>query len=55
MGKLNSYNGRFCESEYESAFLSYLETEGWSCLAGNNIPRSSKREVLYADDMEQFL
>lgn len=55
MGKLNSYNGRFCESEYESAFLSYLETEGWSYLAGNNIPRSSKREVLYADDMEQFL
>ena len=55
MGKLNSYNGRFCESEYESAFLSYLETEGWSYLAGNNIPRSSKREVLYIDDMEQFL
>lgn len=55
MGKLNSYNGRFCESEYESAFLSYLETEGWSYLAGNNIPRSSKREVLYSDDMEQFL
>lgn len=55
MVKLKNHNGRFCESEYESAFLSYLETEGWSYLAGNNIPRSSKREVLYADDMEQFL
>ena len=55
MPSIKNYTGRFCESEYESAFLSYLETEGWSYLAGNNIPRSSKREVLYADDMEQFL
>lgn len=55
MAQLQNYTGRFCESEYESAFLSYLETEGWSYLAGNNIPRSSKREVLYIDDMEQFL
>lgn len=55
MSKFQNYTGRFCESEYEFAFLSYLETEGWSYLAGNNIPRSSKREVLYADDMEQFL
>ena len=55
MAKFTNYTGRFCESEYESAFLSYLETEGWSYLAGNNIPRSSKREVLYIDDMEQFL
>lgn len=55
MSKFQNYTGRFCESEYESAFLSYLETEGWSYLAGNNIPRSSKREVLYIDDMEQFL
>ena len=55
MAKFTNYAGRFCESEYESAFLSYLETEGWSYLAGNNIPRGSKREVLYIDDMEQFL
>ncbi len=55
MPSITNYNGHFCESEYESAFLSYLETEGWSYLAGNNIPRSSKREVLYIDDMEQFL
>lgn len=55
MSKFQNYTGHFCESEYESAFLSYLETEGWSYLAGNNIPRSSKREVLYIDDMEQFL
>ena len=55
MSKLQNYNGRFCESEYESAFLSYLEEEGWQYLAGNSVTRSSKRDVLYADDMEQFL
>lgn len=55
MAKLQNYNGRFCESEYESAFLSFLEEEGWQYLAGSSITRGSKREVLYADDLEQFL
>ncbi len=55
MAKLQEYNGHFCESEYEYAFLAFLEAEGWHYLAGNSIPRSSKREVLYTDDMEQFL
>lgn len=55
MAKLQNYNGHYCESEYEYAFLSFLENEGWQYLAGNNIPRSSKRDVLYMDDMEQFL
>ncbi len=55
MAKLQEYNGHFCESEYEYAFLAFLEAEGWHYLAGNSIPRSSKREVLYIDDMEQFL
>lgn len=55
MAKLQNYNGHYCESEYEYAFLSFLEDEGWHYLAGNNISRQSKRDVLYADDMEQFL
>ena len=55
MPTLHNYNGRFCESEYEDAFLSFLEDEGWQYLSGKSIPRSSKREVLYADDLEQFL
>lgn len=55
MAKLQNYNGRFCESEFEATFLSYLETEGWSYLTGSSIPHGSKREVLYADDMESFL
>ena len=55
MTKLQNYNGRYCEQEFEYAFLSFLEDEGWHYLAGNSMPRSSKREVLYLDDMEQFL
>ena len=55
MAKLQNYNGHYCESQFEYAFLSFLEDEGWHYLAGNNISRQSKRDVLYADDMEQFL
>lgn len=55
MARLQNYNGRFCESEYENAFLAFLETEGWQYLAGNSMGRNSKRDVLYADDLEQFL
>ena len=55
MAKLQNYNGRFCESEYEEAFLAHLEAEGWQYLPGGSIPRSSQRDVLYIDDLEQFL
>lgn len=55
MAKLKNYNGRFCEQDFEDAFLTFLEDEGWHYLAGSSIPRSSKREVLYADDFVQFL
>ena len=55
MPKLKNYNGRFCEQAFEDAFLTFLEDEGWHYLAGSSIPRSSKREVLYADDFVQFL
>ena len=55
MPKLQNFNGRYCESDFENAFISHLENEGWQYLSGNSIPRSSKRDVLYTDDMEQFL
>jgi len=55
MANLQNYNGRYCESQFEYAFLSFLEEEGWHYLHGNSIPRENKTAVLYADDMEQFL
>ncbi|MBR5528731.1 MAG: type I restriction endonuclease subunit R, partial [Clostridia bacterium] len=55
MANLQNYNGRYCESQFEYAFLTFLEEEGWHYLHGNSIPRENKTAVLYADDMEQFL
>lgn len=55
MTNLQNYNGHYCESEYEYAFLAFLEEENWQYLAGNRMPRNSRREVLYMDDLEQFL
>lgn len=55
MAKLKKYNGRYCEWEFENAFLDSLEKAGWQYMAGNNITRESQRDVLYIDDLTQFL
>ena len=55
MANLQEYNGRFCESEYEYAFITLLEKEGWQYLQGNKINRQTRRDVLYSDDLENFL
>ena len=55
MAKLKNINGRYFESDYENAFLSFLEEAGWNYLFGGSIPRVSKRDVIYTDDLEQFL
>lgn len=55
MAKLKEYNGRYCESEYEYAFIGFLEAEGWTYTSGNNIKRDTKRDVLIADDFKQFI
>ena len=55
MAKLKNYNGRYCESEYESAFIAFLEAEGWTYSSGGSISRASKRDVLIADDFKNFI
>ena len=55
MSKLKEYNGHFCESEYEYAFIAFLEKEGWQYLQGSKINRQSRMDVLYSDDLESFL
>lgn len=55
MAKLQKYNGYYCESEYEYAFISFLEKEGWNYLLGNDINRSTRREVLIEEDLVKFL
>lgn len=42
MAKLQNFNGKLCESEYEEAFLSYLQEAGWKCLAGSQVVRNKK-------------
>jgi len=53
--KYITVNGRFFESDYESALISLLEGEGWQYIFGEEIPRDSQREVVYADDLLTFL
>ena len=46
MSKLKEFNGRYCESEYEYAFIGFLEQEGWEYLSGIQMPRTYTRDVL---------
>ena len=55
MAKLKNYYGRYCESEYEDAFIGFLEVEGWNYLSGNGIKRTTNRDVLIEDDFKDFL
>lgn len=55
MAKLKDYNGHFCESDFEYAFIGFLEKEGWNYLAGNKINRITKNDVLIADDFKAFI
>lgn len=55
MSKLNEYNGKYCESEYEYAFIGLLEQVGWKYLSGTELPRTYKRDVLNLDDLTEFL
>ncbi len=55
MARLKNYNGHYCESEYEYAFIGFLEKEGWIYSSGNTIAREKKRDVLIADDFKKFI
>ena len=55
MAKLKNINGHFVESDYENALIAFLEREGWQYLYGDSIRRANKKEVLYVDDLLQFL
>ena len=52
---LKNINGHFVESDYENALISFFENEKWQYLFGDSIPRASKKEVIYMDDLLQFL
>ena len=55
MSKLKEFNGRYCESEYEYAFIVFLEQQGWKYLSGTNMSRIYKRDVLNTEDLASFV
>lgn len=55
MAKLKEYNGHYCESEFEYAFIAFLENEGWKYKAGIDIDRLYKSDVLNEAELEEFL
>ena len=55
MAKLQQYNGRFCEYDFENVFIQYLEDAGWTYQAGDDIVRSKLDETLILDDLKTFL
>ncbi len=54
MAKLKNFNGYYCESEYESAFIAMLVDAGWTYTAGNQINRTLG-EVLLKEDFKEFV
>ncbi len=54
MAKLKNYSGRYCESDYENAFIAFLESVGWSYVAGSQISRKYS-DVLIESDCKDFL
>lgn len=55
MAKLKNYNGHYCESDYEYAFLAFLENAGWQYFAGSKVQRRTQRDVLIENDFKAFL
>ena len=55
MSKLTNYNGHYCESEFENAFITYLEQVGWTYTQGDRISRKSKLDVLIEEDFKKFI
>ena len=52
---LINFNGRFCESDFENVFISFLEGAGWTYLSGEDVERKNSREVLISADLHTFL
>ena len=52
---MKEFDGHYCESEYEYAFINFLEKEGWEYKAGIDIKRRYKNDVLNEAELEEFL
>ncbi len=55
MAKLENFNGYYCESEFECAFIAFLESNGWNYSSSDFIKRETKKDVLIEEDFKKFL
>lgn len=55
MDKLKEFNGIYCESDYEYAFIELLKREGWKYLSGKAVKRLKKTDILIVDDFVEFI
>lgn len=55
MNNFKEYSGRFCESDYENALISFLETEGWTYISSTDFSRVTKRDVLLISDLKEYI
>ncbi len=55
MATLKEYKGHYCESEYEYAFLGFLEKENWLYMSGKDIDRERLDDVLISKDLKDFI
>lgn len=53
--RFKNINGHFVEDDFENALISFLESEGWQYLFGDELTRENRKEVLYMDDLHLFL
>lgn len=53
MAKLQNFNGKLCESEYEEAFLSYLQEEGWTYCAGKEVFPWRQKSISFMEQKRQ--
>lgn len=53
MAKLQNFSGKLCESEYEEAFLSYLQEEGWTYCAGKEVFPWRQKSISFMEQKRQ--
>ena len=52
---LTSYNGRYCEQDFEDALIQLFIEAGWTYTFGEDIAREKGTDVLITADMQAYL
>ncbi|MCM1034502.1 MAG: HsdR family type I site-specific deoxyribonuclease [Paludibacter sp.] len=55
MANLTSYNGRYCEQDFEDALIQLFAQAGWTYTFGEDIAREKGTDVLITADLRAYL